>query len=55
MAVGGGNQGRQAIHDATTEQLRSLIPDIERSIKDTLGEQEGQEIRARIQEIWPDI
>lgn len=45
--------GRQAIYDATTDELRSVLPTIEANLRQQRGDAAGQRIQACIRVIWP--
>jgi hypothetical protein len=46
-------QGRQAIHDATTNELLLVLPTIESDLKKRRGERAARRTRMRIKTIWP--
>jgi hypothetical protein len=52
MAVAGDGSGRRAVHAATTDKLRRILPDIESNITKDLSVAAGVRTRAWIKEIW---
>ena len=46
-------EGRQAIHDATTNELLLVLPAIESNLKKQRGHRAAKRTRARIKTTWP--
>lgn len=53
QATLGGDVGKQAVTDATTDEVIQILPNVEANIKRELGELNAAQAQAMIEEIWP--